>query len=175
MNTDLTLFIEKIYPDAVAPQRMTPNDTGIDVYAHNFKKVYQHFGGNSEREVNGDVLKQSVYDGAIELAHLERALVGTGIKATVGTPGYDLQVRPRSGLALKQGLTVLNTPGTIDLNYRDELCVIVINLSRAVQEVKLGGRIAQLVVAPVELPQIEVVPILPGLSDRGGGFGSTGG
>jgi dUTP pyrophosphatase len=174
MNKDLTLFIEKIDKDSVIPDRATPNDTGIDLVAHSFKRVYQNFGGNGERLVEGKLLESAIYDKAITLSHFERVLIGTGLKVTIGTPGYDIQIRPRSGLALKKGLTVLNTPGTIDVNYKDELCVILVNLSRADQEIKLGERIAQLVVAPCELPKIEVVPHLPTLEDRGGGFGSTG-
>lgn len=174
MNKDLTLFVEKMYSDAIEPKRATPNDSGMDVYAHSFKAIYQHFGSNGERKVHKSVLEVLNKDRLIEVSYLERVLVGTGLKATVGTLGYDLQVRPRSGLALKQGLTILNTPGTIDIDYKDEICVILINLSRANQVIKLGERIAQLVVAPVEIPKVEVVPYLPSRNNRGGGFGSTG-
>jgi len=174
MNKDLTLFVEKIYPDASIPLRATPNDTGLDLFAHNFKAVYQNFGGNGERKVEGKILESAIHDKAIELSYMERALIGTGIKATIGTPGYDIQIRPRSGLAFKRGLTILNTPGTIDVEYKDEICVLIINLSRANQEIKLGERIAQMVVAPVELPLINIVSKLPTPQDRGGGFGSSG-
>lgn len=175
MNQNLTLFVEKIHNDAIVPKRMSENDTGIDLYAYDFKQIYQHFGSNGERLVHDKILADLNKEGLIQLSYLERVLIGTGLKVTIGTPGYDVQVRPRSGLALKQGITVLNTPGTIDLNYKDELCVILINLSRANQIIKLGDRIAQLVVAPMELPSVEVVPMLPvSMKDRGGGFGHTG-
>ena len=88
--------------------------------------------------------------------------------------GYEGQVRPRSGLALKQGLTVLNTPGTIDSDYRGEIKVILINLSGQQQEIKPGERIAQLIVQKVDRVQLKLVDKLQG-SERGeGGFGHTG-
>ena len=88
--------------------------------------------------------------------------------------GYEGQVRPRSGLALKQGLTVLNTPGTIDSDYRGEIKVILINLSGQQQEIKPGERIAQLVVQKVDRVQLKLVDKLQE-SERGeGGFGHTG-
>lgn len=174
MNQDLNLFVEKIYSDVIVPKRMTLEDTGMDLHAHSFKVIYEHFGSNGERKVSDKIIEDLNKDRFIELSYMERVLIGTGLKVTVGTPGYDIQIRPRSGLALKQGITVCNTPGTIDLNYKDELCVILINLSRANQQISLGDRIAQLVVAPVELPKVEVVPHLPTTEDRGGGFGSTG-
>ena len=88
--------------------------------------------------------------------------------------GYEGQVRPRSGLALKQGLTVLNTPGTIDSDYRGEIKVILINLSGQQQEIKPGERIAQLIVQKVDRVQLKLVDKLQD-SERGeGGFGHTG-
>jgi len=88
--------------------------------------------------------------------------------------GYEGQVRPRSGLALKQGLTVLNTPGTIDSDYRGEIKVILINLSGQQQEIKPGERIAQLIVQKVDRVQLKLVDKLQG-SERGeAGFGHTG-
>lgn len=173
MNKDLTLYVEKIHADAIEPKRMSDNSSGVDVYAHSFLRIYQHFGSNGEREVHKDILARVNEDKSVEISYMERVLIGTGLKMTTG-PGYDIQVRPRSGLALKKGLTVLNTPGTIDADYRDEIGVILINLSRSNQVIKLGDRIAQIVVAPVEQPKIEVVPSLPTTSDRGGGYGSTG-
>lgn len=174
MSKDLKLFIEKIYEDAIEPKRMTDESSGLDVYAHSFIKIYQHFGSNGEREVHKDILKQINDEKYIEISYMERVLIGTGLKMTTSAPGYDIQVRPRSGLALKKGLTVLNTPGTIDGDYRDEVGIILINLSRSNQVIKLGDRIAQIVVAPVEQPKIEVVPSLPEKKNRGGGYGSTG-
>ena len=102
------------------------------------------------------------------------ALVGCGFAMAVPI-GYEAQVRPRSGLASKQGLTVVNTPGTIDPDYRGEVKVALINLGQAPVTVERGMRIAQLVVAPVTRVTWEPVTELPA-SDRGaGGFGSTGG
>ena len=87
---------------------------------------------------------------------------------------YEIQIRPRSGLAAKNNLTVLNSPGTIDSDYRGELKIILINLGNDNFEVKNGKRVAQMVVCPVEIAEIEEVKSLEG-TDRGkGGFGSTG-
>lgn len=164
--------VVKLAEDVKTPEKKNPSDSGFDVFGYSFKKYYQNHGSNFERDFEGEPLKQFIRDGSIELSCNDRVLIGLGIKATVG-PGYEIQVRPRSGLALKQGLTVLNTPGTIDEAYRDEIGIILINLSRKVQVVKLGERIAQLVVCPILLPEIEIVQELPS-NDRGGGFGSTG-
>lgn len=166
------LKILKMFPDVKTPERANPTDSGVDVYAYSIKRYYQNHGSNFERMFEGDQLKKFVEFGEIELASQDRVLIGLGFKGTVG-PRYEIQVRPRSGLALKQGLTVLNTPGTIDADYRDEFGVIIINLSRQNQKIKLGERIAQLVVSEVVLTETEIVTELP-LSDRGGGFGSTG-
>jgi dUTP pyrophosphatase len=166
------LKILKMYEDVKTPEKKNPTDSGFDVYAHSIKKYYQNHGTNFERNFEGEALRKFVQDGQIELGCNDRVLVGLGFKTTVGE-GYEIQVRPRSGLALKQGLTVLNTPGTIDEAYRDECAVIIVNLSRQVQTLKLGERIAQFVVCPVGLPEIEIVTELP-TNDRGGGFGSTG-
>ena len=167
-----TLKIVKLAADVKTPEKKNTTDSGFDVYAYSIKKYYQNHGSNFERDFEGKLLEQFIRDGGIELSCNDRVLIGLGFKATVG-PGYEIQVRPRSGLALKQGLTVLNTPGTIDASYKEECAVILINLSRKVQIVKLGERIAQFVISKVELPEIEIVTELPG-EDRGGGFGHTG-
>jgi dUTP pyrophosphatase len=168
----MKLIVEKVYPNAILPVQKNLNDVGLDVSFHNLKKVYKHIGSNSELAVEDDEKLKKLMNGTVlELQYLERALIGTGIKATVG-PGYEIQVRPRSGLALKNGLTVLNTPGTIDPGYRDEIGVIIINLSRKVQTLTFGDRIAQLVVKPVV--ECEIVEGKLDNIDRGGGFGSTG-
>lgn len=166
------LIVEKCYVDAPIPKRANPTDSGLDVIFHNLKRVYKHAGGNGEIMIEDDEKLKSQMDGKeLELQYLERALIGTGIKATVGK-GYEIQVRPRSGLALKNGLTVLNTPGTIDAAYRDEIGIIIINLSRKAQKIKMGDRIAQLVIAPVELCDVEEGKLDD--VNRGGGFGSSG-
>jgi dUTP pyrophosphatase len=106
----------------------------------------------------------------------ERKAVPTGLSLALPA-GHEGQVRPRSGLALKRGLTVANAPGTIDEDYRGELHVLLVNLSREVQVIEPGDRIAQLVIAPVtrvEIAEVDSVDAL-GATERGaGGFGSTG-
>jgi dUTP pyrophosphatase len=103
----------------------------------------------------------------------QRALAPTGL--TIALPaGYEAQVRPRSGLALKHGVTCLNTPGTIDADYRGEVKVILINLGQAPFTITRGERIAQIVVAPVTQAQWEVAEALPQSGRGAGGFGSTG-
>jgi dUTP pyrophosphatase len=103
----------------------------------------------------------------------ERAMIPTGLSVAI-PQGYEIQVRPRSGLAAKHGLTCLNTPGTIDSDYRGEIKVILINLGQDAFTIERGERIAQLVLAPVtQLAWIEVAAL--DKTDRGaGGFGSTG-
>lgn len=109
----------------------------------------------------------------IVLEPLGRALVPTGLFLEIPA-GYEVQVRPRSGLAAKKGVTVLNAPGTIDADYRGEVCVILVNLSGQPFTVESGERIAQLVLARHEVIEWEEVDELSS-SDRGaGGFGSTG-
>jgi len=103
-----------------------------------------------------------------------RELVGTGLALAIPI-GYEGQVRPRSGLALRHGITVANSPGTIDADYRGELKVILVNLGAEPFEVRHGERIAQLVLAPVAMLEASEVDELPEVGGRGdGGFGSTG-
>ena len=112
-------------------------------------------------------------DEPISLAPLERLLVKTGLFVEIQL-GYEIQVRPRSGLAFKKGITVLNSPGTIDADYRGEIGVLLVNLSSKPFVIEDGERIAQLVLASHEQAQWQEVEILED-SDRGqGGFGSTG-
>jgi len=112
-------------------------------------------------------------DAPIEVQPMERVLVPTGLYIEL-PPGTEGQVRPRSGLALKQGLTVLNSPGTIDADYRGEVRVILINLSGEVQSIAPGDRIAQLVVARYEQIKWEPTDSLDHTERGAGGFGSTG-
>ncbi len=102
----------------------------------------------------------------------ERALVGTGVAVAIPA-GYGGFVQPRSGLAAKYGITLTNSPGLIDSNYRGEIKVILQNTGHADFEIKTGDRIAQLVVMPVEQIQFEEVDELPGSDRGGGGFGSS--
>jgi dUTP pyrophosphatase len=103
----------------------------------------------------------------------QRALVPTGLAIAV-PPGYEAQVRPRSGLALRNGVTCLNSPGTIDNDYRGELCVILVNLGQEEAALSRGERIAQLIVAPVSRAELAEVPELPATERGAGGFGHTG-
>lgn len=109
----------------------------------------------------------------IELKSLERHLVPTGIKLEI-PKGYEVQVRPRSGLAIKHGVTLLNSPGTIDSDYRGEIKVILVNLSSEPFIVKNGERIAQLVLQKVYQMDLKEVDELNETSRSSGGFGSTG-
>lgn len=141
----MVLQFKRIHPDAVLPAYAHPSDAGMDI--------------------------RSIED--ISLSPGERALVHTGLVVLL-PPMYEAQVRPRSGLALKFGITVLNTPGTIDSGYRGEVGVILVNLGQAEFKVKKGDKIAQMVIAPVTQPQVVETEFIDS-TDRGeGGFGSTG-
>jgi len=109
----------------------------------------------------------------ITLQPMERALVPTGLYMEL-PEGYECQVRPRSGLAIKQGITCLNTPGTIDSDYRGEIKVILINLSGEAQVIHSGDRIAQLVFQKVEKAALHQVEVIGETGRSSGGFGSTG-
>ena len=109
----------------------------------------------------------------VVLQPLQRTLVPTGLYIAL-PKGYEAQVRPRSGLALKHGITVLNTPGTVDADYRGEVCVILVNLSQEPFEIVPGERIAQMVIARHEQVEWEEVEILNETLRGAGGFGSTG-
>jgi dUTP pyrophosphatase len=109
----------------------------------------------------------------ILLKPLERQLVPTGLFIELPV-GYEMQVRPRSGLAIKQGITCLNTPGTIDSDYRGEIKVILINLSQEEQTIQHGDRIAQLIVGKVNQVKWELVTAINSTERNAGGFGHTG-
>ena len=132
------------------PQYKTPGSSGMDIRA--------------SFENEGD---------SITIAPGERALVPTGLAMKVAE-GYEIQARPRSGLALKKGLSLPNTPGTIDSDYRGEVQVILINLGQDPVEIKDGERIAQLVVCPVVKANVSIVNSLDETERGEGGFGSTG-
>ena len=141
----MTLRFRKLRPDAVLPSYAHPSDAGMDV--------------------------RSVED--LTIAPGKRALVHTGLVMLL-PPMYEAQVRPRSGLALKSGVTVLNTPGTIDSGYRGEVGVILVNFGDEDFQVRKGDKVAQIVIAPVTQPEI-VETTEVDETDRGsGGFGSTG-
>ncbi|MGQ9496903.1 MAG: dUTP diphosphatase [Desulfotomaculales bacterium] len=133
--------------DLPLPAYLTPGAAGLDLYA----------------AVTEDV----------SLAPGERRLVPTGIQVAI-PPGYEAQIRPRSGLALKHGITLLNTPGTIDSDYRGEIQVIVINLGRQEFRIRRGDRIAQMVIHQVARVRWQPVIALPTTARGDGGFGHTG-
>ena len=139
-------------PDVPLPGYATPGAAGADVRA-NFNVDLRHEG--------------------IVLAPGARALVPTGLRLEI-PPGFEVQVRPRSGLALKHGVTLLNTPGTIDSDYRGPLGVILVNLGQEPFHVTHGERIAQLVVARVVQAGFDLVADLSETARGSGGFGSTG-
>ena len=112
-------------------------------------------------------------DAPVDLTPGARALIPTGFMLEL-PPGHEAQLRPRSGLALKSGVTLLNSPGTIDADYRGEVKVLLVNLGSESLAVRRGERIAQLVVARVEHVQIEPATELGGTKRGEGGFGSTG-
>ena len=141
----MTLRFRKIHPDAVLPSYAHPSDAGMDV--------------------------RSVED--LVIAPGGRSLVRTGLVMLL-PPGYEAQVRPRSGLALRSGVTVLNTPGTIDSGYRGEVGVILANFGEADFQVKKGDKIAQVVIAPVTQPEIAETTEIDETDRGAGGFGSTG-
>jgi len=141
----MTLRFKRVHPDAVLPSYAHPSDAGMDV--------------------------RSVAD--LTIAPGARALVPTGLVMML-PPLYEAQVRPRSGLALKSGVTVLNTPGTIDSGYRGEVGVILVNLGTADFQVKKGDKVAQIVIAPVTQPEIVEADAIDETDRGAGGFGSTG-
>ena len=112
-------------------------------------------------------------DAPIVLAPMQRALVPTGLYMALPA-GYEAQVRPRSGLAIKKGITVLNSPGTIDADYRGEVCVILVNLSDTPFEIVDGERIAQMVIARHEQAEWVECDVLDDTERGAGGFGHTG-
>lgn len=145
-------WVEDADQTVLLPKYETPGAAGADLRA-NFEP--------SKRELG------------ITLAQGERALIPTGIRMEI-PQGYEVQIRPRSGLALKNGVSLVNSPGTIDSDYRGPVGVILINQGTEPFHVRHGDRIAQMIVAPVVQALFEIVDDL-GDSERGaGGFGSTG-
>ena len=116
---------------------------------------------------------RAAIEAPVVLAPGERAAIPTGLQVAVPL-GYEAQVRPRSGLSIRQGLTVVNAPGTVDSDYRGEVGVLLINLGQEPVEISRGMRIAQMVIAPVVQVELDVVDSLDETSRGDGGFGSTG-
>jgi dUTP pyrophosphatase len=120
-----------------------------------------------------DLLAAVADDAPVVLEPGRHALVPTGL--TIALPeGFEAQVRPRSGLAAKHGITVLNAPGTVDADYRGEICVLLINHGSKTFTIARGERIAQMVIAPVSHAELVPVTTLPETTRGSGGFGSTG-
>lgn len=118
-------------------------------------------------------LPADLRDGGLTLAPMERRIVPTGFRMAF-PPGFEVQIRPRSGLALKHGITLPNTPGTIDSDYRGPLGVLLVNLGAEPYTIRHGDRIAQMIVAPVVQAAFAVVEDLDPTHRGEGGFGSTG-
>lgn len=137
----------RLHPDASIPRYMTPGAAGMDLHA--------------------------IVEDHLLLTPGERRLVSTGLALEI-PPGFEGQVRPRSGLALRQGLSMVNSPGTIDSDYRGEVGVLLINLGQESVTISTGDRIAQLVITPVVQAQISEVAVLTETDRAAGGFGHTG-
>ena len=116
---------------------------------------------------------RAALDLPLTLQPLERNLIPTGLFVEI-PQGYEIQIRPRSGLAIKQGLTCLNTPGTIDSDYRGEIKIILINLSSEEQVINPGDRVAQMIIQKTERAEFEQVEFLNNTERAEGGFGHTG-
>jgi dUTP pyrophosphatase len=142
------LRIRRLRPDALLPAYQTEGAAGLDLAA--------------------------ALDKPVTIQPGDRALISTGLAVAL-PPGHEGQVRPRSGLALKHGVTVLNSPGTIDEDYRGEIGIVLINHGKERFHVTHGMRIAQLVVAPVKQVAIREVAVLDETVRGAGGYGSTGG
>lgn len=146
------------------PQKATFGASGYDFKADSFKVVYR---GNNEFPL-GDSNHPKIF-----LKPGERVLISTGVKMQI-PKGYELQIRSRSGLTLKQGLIVLNAPGTIDSDYIGDIGVILYNAGEVAQEIRKGDRICQGVFAKVEEPKFQETFMFDQTERGSGGYGSTG-
>lgn len=139
-------------------------------------KTLPHFKGELPRyetvHASGLDVRAALSE-SMTIQPMARAMIPTGLSMEI-PPGFEIQVRPRSGLAAKQGVTVLNTPGTVDADYRGEVKIIVINLGSEVVEVKDQDRIAQMVLCPVVQADLILSSELSDTARGAGGFGSTG-
>lgn len=126
-----------------------------------------------ETDLSAGMDLRAMLDKPVAIKPLGRALIGTGLYIELPA-GYEAQVRPRSGLAAKKGITVLNTPGTIDADYRGEIKVILVNLSQEEYRVNHGDRIAQMIISKHERAELEETASLNKTSRGEGGFGHTG-
>ncbi len=147
MTQPVLVMIRRLRAGAHIPERRTPGAAGMDLAA--------------------------CLDAPVQIDPGRRALIPTGIAIAL-PKGFEAQIRPRSGLALKHGVTLLNSPGTVDSDFRGELHVLLVNLGHTRYEVRNGDRIAQLVVAPVSTVDWDVRSVLPETRRAEGGFGHTG-
>jgi dUTP pyrophosphatase len=127
----------------------------------------------TERAAGLDLLAAVPAGAPVAIAPGERAMIPTGIAVAL-PPGHEGQIRPRSGIALRHGVTVLNSPGTIDADYRGEIQVILVNLGQESFEILRGTRIAQMVIAPIIQAKVVESDSLDATGRKSGGFGSTG-
>ena len=141
------LLIKKLHKNIILPEYKTDGSSGMDLMAN---------------------VEQTV-----KILPGEKKIISTGIMVAIPEQ-YEIQIRPRSGLAAKNGISVLNTPGTIDSDYRGEIKVILINLGKDIFEIKKNDRIAQMIVCPIIKVELEEVESLPETVRGKGGFGSTG-
>ena len=140
------LLIKKLQKNIILPEYKTDGSSGMDLMAN---------------------VEQTV-----KILPGEKKMISTGIMVAIPEQ-YEIQIRPRSGLAAKNGISVLNTPGTIDSDYRGEIKVILINLGKEIFEIKKNDRIAQMIVCPIIKVELEEVESLPETVRGKGGFGST--
>jgi dUTP pyrophosphatase len=140
------LLIKKLQKNIILPEYKTDGSSGMDLMA-NVEQTVKILSG-------------------------EKKIISTGIMVAIPEQ-YEIQIRPRSGLAAKNGISVLNTPGTIDSDYRGEIKIILINLGKDIFEIKKNDRIAQMIVCPIIKVELEEVESLPETVRGKGGFGST--
>jgi len=140
------LLIKKLHKNIILPEYKTDGSSGMDLMAN---------------------VEQTV-----KILPGEKKIISTGIMVAIPEQ-YEIQIRPRSGLAAKNGISILNTPGTIDSDYRGEIKVILINLGKYTFEINKNDRIAQMIVCPVIKAELKEVESLPETIRGGGGFGST--
>ena len=141
------LLIKKLNEEAIVPEYKTKGSSGMDLMANINSDIYIKPG--------------------------EKAIIPTGIAVSIPV-GYEIQIRPRSGLAAKKNISILNTPGTIDADYRGEIKIILINFGKQEFKINPNDRIAQMVLCPVIKAELEVVDELQDTKRGRGGFGSTG-
>ncbi|HUU89137.1 MAG TPA: dUTP diphosphatase [Candidatus Glassbacteria bacterium] len=160
----MKLRIKKLYEDAIIPTRSNSTDSGLDLYSIEDVRIHQ----GQHKMVSTGIAIQLPKPVQIGVYPVE---VGVDFRQTIV---FEAQIRPRSGLAAKNGITIVNTPGTVDNDYRGEIKVILRNEGMDVFYIKKGDRIAQMVICPVVTPEIIEVDELDDTKRADSGFGSTG-